>query len=199
MESNEAAVVKALLQISKETSSQLAKAGGQGVEQYTPLTKAALTSFDMDAMKHMDKRELRKQATIREQRRIKELEAEAGGMPVNESDERLLVSPLGLNEGQAVLTVAQTPVIVDKERNEKEEEDDNIDRLIQGNSKDKKSVMSFGRRTDIGSKRQNGQDLKRVVPNDGPLKIAIQKYIGDYEMLRPLLLEPDSEFNVKEG
>ena len=58
IESNETAA-KALLQISKETSSQLDKAGSnQGLEQYTPLTKAALEFFDMKAMKHMDQREL---------------------------------------------------------------------------------------------------------------------------------------------
>jgi hypothetical protein len=41
--------------------------------------------------------------------------------------------------------------------------------------------------------------LKKVVPFDGPLKIAIQKYVGNYEGLWPLLLEPDGEFQVEEG
>ena len=97
--------------------------------------------------------------------------------------------------------MAQTPVIVEEEERGNEEKDDNIDRLIQENKEDNKSIKSFGKRTDTDSKSREGNNLKRVVPYDSPLKIAIQKlqYVGDYEMLWPLLLELDAEFNIEEG
>ena len=138
MGSNEAAA-KALLQIAKETSTQLGKHGvNQEVENYTLLTKAALESYDLEATKHMDKRELDKQKTIREQRRTKELAAlaaDANGNPVENPDERLLVSPLGLNENQTVPAVTYTQGGSIQEEG-KGDEDENINRLVQENKDD---------------------------------------------------------------
>ena len=55
----------------------------------------------------------------------------------------------------------------------REDEDENINRLVQDCKDDVKSV-SFGKRTNLGSNVQNVDNLKRVVPQDGPLKMAIQ-------------------------
>ena len=50
----------------------------------------------------------------------------------------------------------------------------------------------------MGSNKHE-DNLKRVGPQEGPLKKAIQRYIGDYEALWSLLLEPSEHFEVEEG
>ena len=41
-------------------------------------------------------------------------------------------------------------------------EDEHIDRLVQENNDDKKSVLSFGKRTDVDAEVNDNQNLKRV-------------------------------------
>ena len=76
------------------------------------------------------------------------------------------------------------------------------ERLIQDTKDEIKSAVSqFGKRTDKCSDIHDKNNLKKVVPQDEPLKMAIQSYVGGYEglwLVIPLLLEP-GEFHVEEG
>jgi hypothetical protein len=195
------AAASALLQIAHETSKQLGRPNeGQELDSYTPLTKAALEVFDLQSMQHMNEKELAKQKLIRDQRIEKEraaLEAEAKGLHVKDIDERLMVSPTGRQNNPTVAVLQSHETI--PEVNKNIDEDEHISRLVQDNKDDSQSVRSFGKRTEIAPQDQANIKLKKVVPFDGPLKIAIQKYVGDYEGLWPLLLEPDGEFQVDEG
>ena len=167
----------------KETTTQLKEQRqSQELDIYTPLTKAALESYDLEATKHMDKRNLEKQKTIKEQRRTKELTAlaaEAAGTSGDKIDDRILVSPLGINESQtaAVLTYTQE---LDVKAKEKEDGDEHINRLVQDVKEDTKSVWSFGKRTDVGANKQEEGQEKLGVGQIGPLKTAIRRYVGDY-------------------
>ena len=73
--------------------------------------------------------------------------AETAGCPMN-TDERLLVSPMGQQE---VLTgsVGIPNKIGDDNKQTREDEDEHIDRLVQEGRDDNKSVRSFGKRTDV--------------------------------------------------
>ena len=107
----------------------------------------------------MDKRNLDKQKTIKEQRRTKELAAlaaEAAGQPIAET-ERLLISPLGINESQTAAVLTYTNEVQVKTK-EKDNEDENINRLVHDNREDTKSVKSFGKRTDV--EPNNQEDIK---------------------------------------
>ncbi len=124
--------------------------------------------------------------------------AEAAGTAVDKIEDRILISPLAINEGQtaAVLTYTQE---VDVKTKEKDDGDEHINRLVQEVIEDSKSVRSFGERTDIDAiNQEEGQDKIRV-GQVGPLKMAIKRYVGDYEALWPALLEPDLEFKVDDG
>ena len=133
------AVASALLQIAQETSGQLVGANsGKGVDQYTPLTKAALETFDMQSMSHMTKKELEKQAFIKELRRTKELEAlqaEKDGKLGTKSDEGLMVSPIGQQEKGAVVIVNLVQEETPKDKN-KTNEDEHIERLVHDDKDD---------------------------------------------------------------
>jgi hypothetical protein len=150
----------------------------------------------------MNERELAKQKTIRDQRAAKEqaaLEAEGKGkLKLKETDEGLMVSPVGQQDRKV------DPVVIQIEQGVPTKKDtdhvnEHIDRLVQDNNDDKMSVLSFGKRTDVEAEIHDNTKPKRVVPFDGPLTIAIQKYVGDYEGLWPLLLQPDSELHVEDG
>ena len=107
-----------------------------------------------------------------------------------------MVSPTGRQDSTTIVVV-QSQEATSKVQN-KSDEDEHINRLVQENNDVKKSVKLFGKRTDVDGGRHDN-NLKRVVPFDGPFKMAIQKYVGDYEGLWPLLLEPDGEFQIDEG
>ena len=106
------------------------------------------------------------------------MEAEGKGIPVKEIDERLMVSPT--RQDSTTIIVVHSQEATPKVQN-KIDEDEHINRLVQENNDDRKSVLSFGKRTDVDAEGHDG--IKRVVPFDGPLKMAIQKYVGDYEGL----------------
>jgi len=125
--------------------------------------------------------------------------AETAGCPMN-TDERLLVSPMGQQEVLTVSVVIPNKIEVDNKQT-REDEDEHIDRLVQESRDDNKSVRSFGKRTDVPIYRVSicTRVNLRGRDQEGPLKKAIQRYIGDYEALWSLLLEPSEHFEVEEG